>query len=506
MTYIASFDIGTTHVKGILVNRDGELFHERNVPLTCRQDPPFIEQEPDQWFKAVGVIVSEWTGIGISAAQIGLVAFSGQMQDCIPVDMQARAVRPAILYSDSRAGAEARLIRREIGEEEIVRCAANRLDGTLTFPKLLWLKTHEPDTDARTSRYLISSKDYVVARLTGAFVTDPTSAATTGCMDIRRREWREDWLVRVGLSAGKLPDILPSGETAGQVHAEGSRLTGLAEGTPVLCGIGDAGAATLGAGVYEPGEVYAYIGTTGWIAGVSGGLADPAAGLFNLAYEEPGRYIQVAPLTNAGNAHHWAAEVFGPEAAGTDDGQDMYEAVERLVEASDRSRNAILFLPYLNGERCPVQDEEASGCFIGLRPSSTKADMAAAVLEGVAFAMKQVMELRGASERAASLTLIGGGARSRQWCRILADVFGTEVSVPSESQFLPCLGAAILGFPALGWEISYERLCEQFKNKRNCETFRPVAAHKAHYESKYARYLKLYPALVPVFRQAAPKV
>ncbi|SEF66670.1 FGGY-family carbohydrate kinase [Paenibacillus sp. UNC499MF] len=505
MTYIASFDIGTTHVKGILVSKDGELFHERNVPLTCRQEPPFIEQEPEQWFKAVGVIVSGWLGSGIDAGQIGLVALSGQMQDCIPVDGQGRAVRPAILYSDTRAGAEARLICREIGEEEIVRCTANGMDGTLTFPKLLWLKTHEPDTSARTSRYLISSKDYVIARLTGAFVTDPTSAATAGCMDIRRRVWREDWLVRMGLPAGKLPDILPSGETAGRVHAEGSRLTGLAEGTPVLCGIGDAGAATLGAGVYEPGEVYAYIGTTGWIAGVSGGVADPAAGLFNLAYAEPGRYIQVAPLTNAGNAHHWAAEVFGPEEADMD-GQERYEAVERLVEASDRSRNMILFLPYLNGERCPVQDEEASGCFIGLRPSATKADMAAAVLEGVAFAMKQVMELQAEPGRAASLTLIGGGARSRQWCGILADVFGTEVSVPSESQFLPCLGAALLGFPGMGWESSYKRLCEQFKSKRNSETFSPNAAHKAHYESKYARYLKLYPALAPVFRQAAPEV
>ncbi|GKS09694.1 gluconate kinase [Paenibacillus chitinolyticus] len=502
MTYIASFDIGTTHVKGILVNRDGELFHEQNVSLTCRQEPPFIEQEPEQWFEAVGTIVNEWFRDGIGAGQIGLVAFSGQMQDCIPVNEQGRAVRPAILYSDSRAGAEARMIRDEIGEEEIFRSAANRMDGTLTFPKLLWLKTHEAYNCARTSRYLVSSKDYVIARLTGAFVTDPTSAATTGCMDIRRREWREDWLVRMGLPAGKLPDILPSGETAGRVHAEGSRLTGLAEGTPVLCGIGDAGAATLGAGVYEPGEVYAYIGTTGWVAGVSGGVADPASGLFNLAYAEPGRYITVAPLTNAGNAHHWAAEVFAPEAAGTD-GRGMYEAAERLVEASDRGRNKILFLPYLNGERCPVQDEEASGCFIGLRPSTTKADMAAAVLEGVAFAMKQVMELRGAPEGAASLTLIGGGARSRQWCRILADVFGTEVSVPSESQFLPCLGAAALGFPGLGWASSYDRLCELFKIRRKCETFSPDVEKKAHYESKYARYLELYPALVPVFRQAA---
>ncbi|WP_068774823.1 FGGY-family carbohydrate kinase [Paenibacillus sp. FJAT-26967] len=496
MKFIASFDIGTTNVKGILVNRDGGFSFEHNVPLALRQEPQRIEQDPDQWFQAVITIAAEWLRGGVHPQEIGLISFSGQMQDCIPVGSGMDALRPAILYSDSRAGEEAAGIIEELGEDSIRQTVENRMDGTLTFPKILWLHRHERELYNQTVSFLISSKDYVIAQLTGRFVTDPTSASTTGCMDIRTRSWTQDWFRRLGLDSGKMPAIVRPDEIAGTVHAAGAQLTGFAEGTPVLCGIGDAGAATLGAGVYRPEELYAYIGTTGWIASAAAQPADSGTGIFNLAYVEPGRYINIAPLMNAGNAHQWAAELFCGEAS---EGGSPYEEMERLIGAADRRSSGVIFLPYLNGERCPVQDEHASGCYVGIRPSTSRTDMAAAVLEGVALAMKQMLGLGAREAAPGQLTLIGGGAGSRVWCQIIADIFQTEVSVPSESQFLPCLGAALLGFREAGWGGDYQDLTGLLRTVRQCEVFSPDPDIAEHYQGKFEKFLKLYPALRPVF-------
>ncbi|MCU6709572.1 FGGY family carbohydrate kinase [Paenibacillus sp. J5C_2022] len=496
MTYIAAFDIGTTNVKGVLVDKHASITAERNIPLEVDHTGGYIEQHPESWYEAIAEIARSWFSSGIAESDIALITFSGQMQDCIAVKRDAAAVRPAILYSDGRAGEQSDHILAELGEAAITEATQNVMNGTLTLPKVLWLKEHERENYEAADYFLISAKDYVIGKLTGSFVTDPTSAATSGSMDIRTREWKSDWLARLGLDASKLPAIMASDEEAGVVHAQAAASTGFLEGTPVMCGIGDAGAATLGAGVYREGEVYAYIGTSGWVAAASSGFMDVSSGAFNLAYVESGKQITIAPMMNAGNAHKWALDVFGEGGFGSKD--DAYAAFEVAIGAASR-QSGVLFLPYLNGERCPVQDNRASGSFIGLRTTTTKAQMAAAVLEGVAMAMRQLMELIVTTDGEKQVTLIGGGAKSKEWCRIMANVWDCTLVVPEDSQFLPSIGAALLGFRRLEWGNDIGELCNRVKEKWQVEQYVPDPQQAGFYHDQFRKYKRLYPQLADLF-------
>lgn len=498
--YIASFDIGTTGCKGVLVDREGRLRLEAERPLDTfygkgswnGQEIRTVEQNPEQWFEAVASIAREWWAKGVLPGQVKIVAMSGQMQDCIPVGVDGLPVRPAILYSDIRAGEQAERIVQRLGEAHVRDVTGNHMDGSIPFAKLLWMKEREPEEEVRTERILISSKDYVIRRLTGSSVTDPTSAATSGMMELSGRGWRAEWLERLELDPAKLPKLLASDEVAGTVHADAADMTGFAVGTPVLCGIGDAGASTIGAGVTEPGDMYAYLGTTGWVAASVRCPGHAADGLFHLAHAQREQLIAIAPLMNAGNAHKWAVSVFGDE--------NGYEAFEREAAGCDRSTGEVLFLPYLNGERCPVQDADASGSFVGLRSTTTRAEMGCAVLEGVAMAMRQVMEILSGGRLPGRLTLIGGGSRSPTWCRIFADVCQAEIVVPGDAQFLPALGCASAAFVRLGWTSDYADFSKRFLRARDSETYSPLEANRKTYERKYAKYVELYPALSGLFQ------
>lgn len=496
MKYIASFDIGTTNAKGALVNEEASILFEKNRPIEVHNANGVVEQDPESWYKAVIEIAREWFSSGIKPHQIVLVTFSGQMQDCIAVNGDGAAVRPAILYSDGRGAEQAKRLLAELGEEAIIRETQNQMNGTLTLPKIMWMKENEKAFYDAAASFLISSKDYVIARMTGAFVTDPTSAATAGCMNIHTRSWLTDWLDKFGLDPAKMPLILGSDEEAGVIHAQGEIDTGFAAGTPVLCGIGDAGASTLGAGVYREGEIYAYLGTTGWVAAASDGFMNVRSGAFNLAYVEHGKQIPIAPLSNAGNAYKWASEVFGSSSEG--DSSIGFKEFDAALAMTDRRSN-VLFLPYLNGERCPVQDANASGCFIGLTANTTRSQMGAAVLEGVAMSMRQVMELIVKPEAELRVTLIGGGAKSKTWCNIISDVLQCELVVPKDSQFLPTIGAAILGFPKLGWGTDFERLCDKIKSAQQMEAYKPNKELADYYNKQYNKYKQLYTHLSPLF-------
>ena len=498
MKYIASFDIGTTNVKGILVNEEATIFLEKNMALTLVRNGDSVEQEPQQWYDAITQISASWFKVGIKPKDIALVTFSGQMQDCIPVGEDLTPLRPAILYSDGRATEQSRRLHEEIGESQIHELTENHMDGTLTFPKILWLQEHEEDVFRQTKSFLVSSKDYAIARLTGVCATDPTSAATTGCMDIRSRSWIGSWLELYGVKPEQLPTIVRSDEIVGYVTEQGAKESGFAPGTPVLCGIGDAGSATLGAGIYEEGEIYAYIGTTGWVAAASSGFMNVQSGAFNLAYVEEGRQVAIAPLSNAGNAHQWAMNTFGSSNSRVNDALS-YQQFEQALERTVRGKHEVLFLPYLNGERCPVQDVNASGCFLGLKPTTTKEEMGIAVLEGVAFAMRQVLELVAEEGGSLRVTLIGGGAKSKAWCQIIADVLQCDLAVPKDSQYLPSLGAAALGFRQAGRSNDYASLCRTLKGQQQAEVYSPSTALKDYYERQFDKYKRFYPAVAPLF-------
>ncbi|MCO1603729.1 xylulokinase [Desulfosporosinus nitroreducens] len=493
MQYIASFDIGTTNAKGILVSQDGVIHGEMTKPIHTYHEGNRVEQEPEEWWQAVREIAQDWWESGFPAEKIQAITLSGQMEDCIPIDGKGNPVRRAILYSDSRAESEAKQILERFGEEAIRQKTGNHIDGQMTFPKMVWLRENEPDYFSKTECFLISAKDYVIRQLTGRSVTDPTSAATAGMMNLLDRSWLSTWLNSFGLVTSYLPELLGPDEIAGYVMEEASSLTGFKIGTPVLCGIGDAGATTLGAGVTEIGEMYAYLGTTGWVALPTAAVSRVGNGVFHLAHAPKDVMIAIAPLLNAGNVHHWALSVFGDP--NRSEGKEGFAYLEEIMANTDPSTRRVVFLPYLHGERCPIQDPDASGSFIGLKSTTKRGEMCAAVLEGVAMAIRQVMELLLGEKEIRRITLIGGGSRSRVWNQIIADVCHCNVVVPKDSEFLPALGAAAAGYVRLGWANSYTDFSKRFLSLREGEEYSPNAKNASAYDKLYCNYLRIYSAV-----------
>lgn len=489
--YVASIDIGTTVVKGVLIDRYGNLHGEISVPLdTLRNEKGWIEQDPEAWWSAVVRIGLSWSDAG-HAERIRCMAFSGQMQDLIVTDGNGRALRPAILYSDGRAGDEAARVKSLLSEPEIRAVTGNHFDGTFPLAKIIWLRNHEPDVYGKARHFLFGSKDPVILRLTGRAVADPTTGATTGLMDIRARRWASEWLERLNLPADRLPDLVPAREAAGHVLPEASRETGFPAGVPVLAGVGDAGASTLGAGVLSEGELYTYLGTTGWVAAHVREPVETVSGLFHLAHPADGGFIATAPIFSAGGVHQWAVRAL----AGA---PDDYAGFERLAAECRRDLNPVLFLPYLGGERCPVQDPHATGAFLGLTMNVSKADLAAAALEGISMAIRQVRDVLLPGAKPDEMTVVGGGAKSAMWMQILADVGGMDIAVSQNAQFLPALGAASLGFVHLGWAAGFASFREHVLKTAAVQRFKPDPALAGHYDAKYATYCRMYETIKPL--------
>ena len=477
MTYIAAFDAGTTAVKGTLVNEAGEAVLSRSVELSTLCHDGFQEQAPQDWWEAFCAISRQFTE-AVPPEDIQGIIMSGQMQDLIPLDADLNPVCPAILYSDGRAEAQATALETRVGSDYFLHTTGNRCDGSLPLPKLMWLKENRPELYARTAHILISSKDYLIARLTGVCVGDVTACATAGAMDIRRKRWDEKLLSAAGVDAKLFPTLYHPHQQVGAVLPEAAAACGYRAGTAVFAGIGDAGATTLASGIREPGQYNINLGTSGWVAAVSDDILLTEAGVFNLAAAAEGCYINVVPFLNAGNVHKWISGVLGHK-----DGAADYEAVSALLKNSVPGSHGVLFLPYLVGERFPVLDPEARGCFFGMTAETTAADMARACLEGVAFSLRQGLEQLPVPP--ASISLIGGGGREAVWCQILADVLDHDITVLRDTEFRAAQALAALARQKAG----------SFALAEEGTVYHPRSKYQALYTDQYARYQKLYPAL-----------
>ena len=279
---------------------------------------------------------------------------SGQMQDLIPLDDRLEPVCNAILYSDGRAEAQAARLEAAVGADRFLHITGNRCDGSLPLPKLMWLREFQPELYRRTAHVLISSKDYLIARLTGACCGDVTACSTAGAMDIRKKCWSPELLEQAGVERKLFPALLLPHQPAGTVLPDND--CGYLPGTPVFAGIGDAGAATLAGGIVRPGQYNINLGTSGWVASVSEDILLKDAGVFHLAAAETGQYISVVPFLNAGNVHNWACRTY----AGGD-----YDRAEALARSAAPGSGGLLFLPYLNGERYPVLEPDIRGGLCG---------------------------------------------------------------------------------------------------------------------------------------------
>ncbi|WP_407571868.1 FGGY-family carbohydrate kinase [Deinococcus altitudinis] len=524
---VAAIDVGSGAVKGVVLGRSGRLWAEHTVALATHEARPgHAEQAPQDWWAALEEICRAWACAGVPLTQLRALTMTGQMQDVI-LSRGGRATVPALLYSDVRAIQEVAEVEEVFGDARLGDVAAqtgNPHTAASVLPKLLWLRRHAPELLAGRPRLHVGAKDLLTEQLTGVHLTDHTTAATTGLYDLSSGRWHLGWPARLGLDL-ELPELRWPTELAGRVQEQAAARLGLPAGLPVLTGLGDAGATTLGAGVGLPGERYAYLGTSGWLGAVIRDLDRPADG-FRLPLLGPGTEVPnpelpnpelpgsgrrspvlprplmpsplmtgpvltVSPLTNAGSAHRWAAVTF---AAGD------YGRLERLME--EAAASDLLCLPYLAGERSPVQDPHARGVFVGVGPETGPGMLARAVLEGVAYALRATAEGQGepaATLQNGPLPLLGGGSRSAVWCQILADVFRTPVKVPARAALLPVFGAAYAAFVYLGWSVSYEDYRRDVLRDVSDVIVQPDPERADWHDRQFGRFQRVYPAVSSLF-------
>ncbi|HID87017.1 MAG TPA: xylulokinase [Anaerolineae bacterium] len=487
--YILAHDLGTTGNKANLFDEQGRPVANAFVRYeTAYPRPGWAEQDAADWWRAVRDSTRELLArSGIAPGDIAVVSFSGMMNGALAVDATGTPLRSAIIWADQRATAEAEFLADRCGFEQVYRRTGHRPGTSYTAAKMLWIQRHQPEVYARTHQVL-QAKDYAAYRLTGVFATDYSDASGTNLFDLEQRDWAVDMIEAVGLDPRKLPPVCPSTTVIGQVTPEAAAETGLLAGTPVVIGGGDGACATVGAGSVHPGDAYNYVGSSSWIAVTAERpLYDPQMRTFTFAHLDPNLYFPTGTMQAAGGSRDWLIRVLGEEVS------------ETAIAEVEPGAQGLLFLPYLIGERSPHWNPLARGAFVGLTMSHGRAEMARAVLEGVAFNLRMILDAfleQGVAIEA--MRLIGGGAKSPLWRQILADVYGLPILQPTLLAEATSLGAAIAGgvgvglFPDFG--VAHELVQVE-------EAERPDAAAQARYAELYPLFQEAYRALEPIYER-----
>ena len=473
MTQLVGLDVGTTGVKALALSATGEVLAraEENYELSTPR-PGWAEQDPEDWWRAAERALAR---LGGTPTAIGL---SGQMHGLVVLDDEERVLRPAILWNDQRTGVECAEIEERVGLARLIELTGNRALTGFTAPKLLWLRRHEPDTYARIAHVLLP-KDYVRFRLTGEHAIDVADASGTLLFDVAGRRWSREMLAALELDATWLPRTLESPEISGETAA----------GVPVAAGAGDQAAAALGVGVDRPGPVSVVLGTSGVVfAALPAFAADRQARVHSFCHAVPGGWHAMGVMLSAAGSLRWFRDTLMPG-----------EQFERLVSeagAVDPGAGGVLFLPYLTGERTPHADPDARAAFTGLSVRHDLGALVRAVLEGVAYGLRDSLELLrelGVDPQAGHVS--GGGARSRHWLRILASVLGLPMRRAATDEG-SAYGAALLGGVAAGvFRDVHEAVAACV---RLLDAVEPEPEWSTAYERGYRRFELLYPALRPL--------
>lgn len=488
-------DIGTSGVKAILMTADGSIVRTALAPLSLSTPRPgWAEQHPDAWWQATIDALRELFA-GELDVRVQAIGISGQMHSSVFLDGGGEVIRPALLWCDGRTTAECAEITRAAGGEaglrDLVRNPA--LEG-FTLPKILWLRSNEPSAYARVAKVLLA-KDYIRFKLTGVIATEPSDASGTLMYDPAGQRWSAPLLRAVGVSPDVLPDVGGSADVLGRVTASAARVTGLAEGIPVVGGGADNACGAAGVGVITPGEAVASWGTSGTVlAPTAQPLVDPKLRAHTFCHVAPGVWYLMGVVLSAGGAFTWYREQLARELGESPRGHaSLDDEAARVPPGAD----GVTFLPYLAGERTPHRDASARGAFIGLSLAHSRAHLTRAVLEGVCFALRDsVAILRELGLSPEHLLLTGGGAKSAFLRRLQAEIFGLPVTTVNREEG-PAYGAALLAAVGTGAFADLAAAARATLSRSPLE----LPAPDAHvlYEKPYARYRASYGALKPVF-------
>jgi xylulokinase len=485
--HFLGLDIGTSALKGIVVDETQRVLAVADAPLeTQRPRPLWSEQNPEDWWRAVeAVVASLRQALGPAFADIASIGLSGQMHGAVLLDEANRAIRPAILWNDGRAAREARELAEAVPDIGAI-AGVPPMPG-LAAPKLLWVKRNEPGNFRRVAKVLMP-KDYVRWRMTGEFATDMCDAAGSLWLAEAERRWSDRIIAACGLGPAQFPRLCEGTETSGRLTPHAASHWGLKSGTPVAAGTGDAAAGAIGIGAVEDGDSFISLGTSAQYFSVTANYRPKPDRLIHaFAHGVPGRWFQMAALLNGASCLAWIAKVLGPSDIG---------ALLAAAEKAFKGPSPVMFLPYLTGERTPHNDPNAKGVLLGLTPQTDSADIVQAVLEGVALSLADAQSLF--QSTAPSLAVIGGGARSAFWMRLLSSALDRTLVLSSGAQTGPAFGAARLARIALTGEL----VADVCKRPPVAAEIAPDARLATAYAEALPRFRALYAALKPVFADA----
>ena len=488
MKYFIGIDLGTSAVKLMLCDSDGEIKNiaAREYPVIYPK-PNWSEQNAEDWWDAIIEALHELLE-GFDSHKVVGIGVAGQMHGSVLLDKQDKVIRPVILWNDGRTDKETAYLNQIIGKKKLFEYTGNIAFAGFTAPKIMWLRENEPDNFSKISKIMLP-KDYINYLLTGVHWTDYSDAAGTLLLDVKNKCWSREMLDICGISEKQMPKLYESFEVVGTVKRDIAEKLGLSPETIVVAGAADNAAAAIGTATVGNGKCNISLGTSGTIFVSSNSFSGDAAQAIHSFCHSDGGYHLMGCILSAASCNKW----FCDEILNTKD----YKAEEQAV--GELGKNEVFFLPYLMGERSPINDTNATGLFIGLRPNTSRADMYQAVLEGVAFAIKDNLEIiKQFGIDIKSSCLCGGGAKSKIWREILANVLDIELNIPVTEQG-PGYGSAILAMVGAGQFDSVKSATNKFFEIK--ETVKPNKEIVALYTDRYKKYRKIYPAVKELYKE-----
>lgn len=487
MLYIG-VDLGTSAVKLLLMDENGKIKNivSKEYPLSF-PNPGWSEQNPKDWFEKSMEGIRELTK-DCDKSQVQGISFGGQMHGLVVLDDEDEVIRPAILWNDGRTTKETDYLNTVIGKETLSKYTANIAFAGFTAPKILWMKENEPELFAKINKIMLP-KDYLAYKLSGTFCTDYSDASGMLLLDVQNKCWSQEMIDICGIREEQLPKLFESYEVVGSLKQEIAEELGLSKTVKVIAGAGDNAAAAVGTGTVGDGRCNLSLGTSGTIFISSKQFGVDENNALHSFDHADGYYHLMGCMLSAASCNKWWMD----EIIGTKDYRKEQAAIDKLGE------NKVYFLPYLMGERSPHNNPNARGTFIGLTMDTTRADMTQAVLEGVAFAIRDSFEVaKSLGIKIERTKICGGGAKSPLWRKIIANVLNIKVDIIKAEEG-PALGGAMLAAVANGEFASVEEAAEKIVEV--VDTIEPEQELAAKYEEKYRKFAKIYPTVKDLFKE-----
>jgi len=495
MSYLLGLDIGTSGVKALLISVEGKIISSKteSYPLAT-PNSGWAEQSPYDWWEATVKVIKEIiSNIPVDSCQIKGISLSGQMHSSVFLDEKMKVIRPAILWSDTRTSKQCKEIYTKAGGlDQLISYVSNPALEGFTAPKVLWLRENEPENYQKL-KYILLPKDYIRYRLSNELFTEVSDAAGTLLFDVIKKRWSTGLLEKLEINQNLLPPVLNSFDLAGKITENIAEQTGLTPGTPVVAGGADNACGAVGSGIIEEGRVMVSIGSSGVVlAQTSNPQADQEGRIHLFNHACPDSWYMMGVMLSAGMSYEWLRR-------GLFNNRLSCSKLDQLAEEINPGSEGLIFLPYLYGERTPYNDANARGVYFGVSGKHDQRHFTRSVLEGVTFALKDSLELiKDKGVNIKEIRVIGGGAKSKIWQQILADILGKEINLLNVEEG-PAFGAALVAGVGVGVYSSFAEAVNRIIKVK--KTVAPKTQNTEKYNHYYQLYKKLYYSLKEDFKE-----